>query len=237
VGPREKWDEEVRMTWPSVPVIVDSVKHEEGFEMTRCMFFAVEVEDLIVEGGSQFGDVPASLYLHAGSGVILGPAGQQRGFESVDEVNAIFDGIERIDGLTVGSGDVWVPNTAFGVTDRGPKRGDVFRLNVPLFRMCHRYQRDLISQEELEAQGLPEAVMPQIEVEGRETSVFSQWMHRQIDEVRKVHHSDARFAGKEKKPKPPRPPGKVKNAKRKKKGAKKKAARKRKLKGGRGRKP
>jgi len=168
----------------TVPVLIDDQKkHLPGFEMTRCVYLAIDYDGL--EADWFVGQPLASrILLSEFAGIITAP--EDGGlFTSGEQIDRIFDHLERQgerDAFTwvIEFEDLWIPNwlvkSAIGEQDN--PAGNVLRVGVELVRAALRFSREQISLDHyLEiCQGLEDPVS----ASPGETEVFKRWGTKEI---------------------------------------------------------
>lgn len=187
--PRARGTAASRLT---VPVQIDSVKWQEKFQRTRCVYYRIEFEDgLILEPGSVGGEQKTLLATWGSWAVLVGPGRPLSAtglFSSPELIDEALAYIEETEGLFVDLGYIWLPNELLGLRDQkdSARRGDVYRLSMPLFSQCHRYAMDRLAEQEwLEfCRSHADAVQPSSE----ETAAFRQWRRNQVARSRERYY-------------------------------------------------
>lgn len=124
-----------------IPVIVDDVKINESFPITRCMYFSIECDEPSPNWtlGLNQADIP--FYLLDLSGIIFKPMGEDQ-FLSPASIDGLFELIEGNESFFVDTNEVWFPNHIFS---RTPERGDVYRIPHGLFFLAMQFQRQSLA--------------------------------------------------------------------------------------------
>ncbi|MDX1565549.1 MAG: hypothetical protein R3236_09100 [Phycisphaeraceae bacterium] len=179
-----KFDSKADLT---VPVLVDDVKRDEGFAMTRCLYFSVESTDSTAEPwrlGLKGPDL--SLLMTDFGGVISRPKPKKELFETPGQVDRLFNRIEDGTSLVVETAHIWLPNdlpVQGGGLVAELRRGQVLRLGRDPFRLSHRFASQTMDPERFAEQMHQKA--QQIRLSPGETKVFADWGRRQFQEARK----------------------------------------------------
>ncbi len=175
-----------------VPVIVDEVKNLDQFQMTRCAYYIIEAPEppgpndhwsLEISG---LDDQPVPVALFGLGGLICRPSTDAARFESVRQIDSLFDAIELRAKLLVEIADLWLPNFLVDLARPSPRRGDVYRIGIDLFKMAHAYRAGRISAADFYLGCEPLAQT--IEFSESETEVFAQWAAAQMDAARRNQH-------------------------------------------------
>lgn len=185
-------DEGLRIEAPgeSVPVAVDAIRTVGGAEMARVTYFVVASE------------VPAPTWLVRPRlasefsvevlgliGVICGPGPGIPRFSRPDQIAALFEGVEASPELSVEVEDLWIP-LDWLARDHEPARGDVYRIQLPIFQAAYRFRTEELSQE---------GFVGGTQLEGsasyspEETAAFRAWAEARIDEARSIYPKDERL--------------------------------------------
>ena len=173
----------------TVPVLVDSVKHDEDFPFARCVYYTMEGEEPVeeTEWTTGFESIGVPYVLLGSSGLPFAPAADHALFDSAQRIEETVDRIERDGRFLLESNDLWVPNALLfpGGTPEGSARGQVFRLGHELFTRAYQHRHGSLSRERFLAlcQGLGGQVQPS----PAETTAFAQWTQRQVDAARRSY--------------------------------------------------
>ncbi len=170
--------------YPTVPIVVDSIKTTDGFNMTRGIYFSVENDDF--QEGWELSiaenDLPFIMYLL--SGIIVSPFGKQS-FTDPKDIDNLYEVIEGKSNLSIETNYVWIPNNLFC---RNHKRGSVYRVHWKLFYKALSYQNNTTDLDDFEYYcGIIENPVMYCSVE---TKIFSEWNKQQINNARKYYHSN-----------------------------------------------
>jgi hypothetical protein len=171
----------------SVPVSVDAVRTVGGTEMARVTYFVVASE------------VPAPTWLIRPRlasefsvevlglmGVICGPGPGIPRFSRPDQIAALFEEVEASPELSVELEDLWIPRDWLA-RDHQPARGDVYRIQLPLFQAAYRFRTEELSREGFVERTQWEGL---ISFSPEETDAFRAWADAQIDEARSIYPKD-----------------------------------------------
>jgi len=163
----------------TVPVFVDSVKRNEGFEMTRCSYFEVSAED--PQPGWRLGlqDGGVEFLLLGMSGIIMSPVGGGI-FQAPDQIDALYEALDRA-GLSIRTGSIFVPN-ALCPAHQVEFYGSVLRVDIKIFSMAYHHKSgDLAGADyEMRCRELPQSVT----LSPEETEVFRLWHINEVAALR-----------------------------------------------------
>ena len=165
----------------AVPVVVDAIKQQDDFSMTRCSYFCVQSETPLLPGTLRMYAPDGPVVMMNLTAVIVAPAADRNRFTSAGEFRDLFEYVEKDDELYIDTNDIWLPNSLFG--KRMPKRGGVYRVGAALFVQALRHRNEQISDSLYLAQtgGLQQELLFSEE----ETAALSQWSIIEIDLIRK----------------------------------------------------
>ncbi len=167
------------MIQEQVPIFVDSVKSADGLHLTRCSYFSIECTLPSNEWTLELSDGSIPFLLIGLSGIILSPINGSR-FESIEQVEELFDSIESREGLLVDSQELWVPTMVF---DRRPERGVVYRAPLKTFAQAIRYTSSSISLEEYFENVKELGEDGTVRFSEVETTVFKSWEESIIEDA------------------------------------------------------
>ncbi len=179
-------------TFVTVPIVVDSVKSIENYRVTRCSYFLVENSEPVFEWGFQVLGMGVDFVLiDQFSGVIASPMGNAQRFDTVAQLDELFDVVERTPGLHIETNDLWIPNEMLIRAGAEPERGNVFRVNGNLFRALYMLKEDVRTEQEL-INKLGSAVDDTVGVEYSqdETSSLKRWNEKEISLIRENYHGN-----------------------------------------------
>jgi hypothetical protein len=174
-------------TETTVPVLIDDRKSDlSGFEMTRCVYLAIDYDgveaDRLIEQ-----PVASHILLSEFAGIVTAP--EEGGlFTNREQIDRVFDQLERdtesgtFDWL-VEFEDIWIPNSLVEAAIGRPENpaGMVLRVSIDLVRAALRFSRDQISQQKyLEiCAALGEAVWDS----PTESEAFAEWGRAEIEQA------------------------------------------------------
>lgn len=164
-----------------VPVFVDDVKNLPGFEMARCAYFLIECEDPTPGLGLTLEDRSFPLLTVGLSAVVHRPIDGGL-FDSPEQIDALFDLIEREDALRVDSADIWLPNFLLRYGGQRQERAQAYRLGLPLFSAAYQHWDGRLSEESYieRCRDLAELCRPS----PAETEAFARWTSLQVERAR-----------------------------------------------------
>lgn len=186
------------MNEQTLPVLVDHFMSTEDFNRVRCVYYRVEAS-----GGpgawphSETGDTDSNLAAWSDWAILTGPdpsLSTSGLFDSPEVIDGTFGRLEKSGERFLDLAHIWLPAEMFdSVSREGPvKKGDVYRISVPLFTQCYRYATETASEEEwLEA---CRALATDLKPSPDETLAFRAWRKQEIAHARKLYHSKA-YAG------------------------------------------
>jgi hypothetical protein len=167
-----------------IPVMVDSIKKVEDFDMSRCTYFTIETDGPSPDWhlGTEGIDIPS--YLLGISGIIYKPLGDKDVFETPQSVDELFDLIESHPELYVDTNDIWLPNDLF--EGQPHERGHLYRVDPDLFKEAYAYRQDRIPKDQFIkfCKGMRGAVI----FSEVETEAFKGWQEGQIEVAKKKYH-------------------------------------------------
>lgn len=175
------------MRHSTVPVIIDSIKKDEGFPLTRCFYFCIETATPQSGWGLTTDWYRGPILLLGMSAIIVGPPSGAPSFASPDDFNElmkVLDGDEE--DFYLEQNAIWLPNISFG--DAGHDRGAVFRVGLDAFRHAYAYTEQHMDQELFMeyARSMREDVFFSEE----ETKAFAAWDQELLEDVRAEYHQN-----------------------------------------------
>ena len=172
----------------TVPIAIDSVKHIETYNMTRCTYFSIENSAPAPGWTLSLQDINIAFIMMDLSGVITSPPGASR-FDNPDHLDRLFEVVEQKEELYVDTNDIWIPNALFNRSGGKIQRGDVYRIGFDLFRVAFMLKEEARSDEEflrrMRHLNTPEVLEFSID----ETAALRDWNERQID-INKAYYHD-----------------------------------------------
>lgn len=178
-----------RMSTPCIPVLVDDVKTRDDFPFSRCIYFTIECDDRATDWVLRIQSMRIPFLMLGLSGIIYAPDATQPFFDTPDDIQRVFDTIEREEALYVDVADIWLPNS---VLTEEPKRGDVFRLGYGIFTSAYQFRQDMISRAEFD--GICREHRSMIAYSDRETAAFRVWVRKQIMRAKELYPKDPELA-------------------------------------------
>jgi hypothetical protein len=168
----------------NIPVIIDDVKDEGDFKMSRCTYFSVA--STLFSADQSFDLFKEKIpYLMVGvTGVISQPSEKSQLFDDPQKIAGFFDAIEEKADFYVDINDIWLPNYVFS---EEPKRGKVFRISLGLYKAAFRFQNEQITESEF-LDFCQQVNSPGVFSPG-ETEAFSVWGKQQIEGAREHYHT------------------------------------------------
>jgi len=180
---------ETQDTAAGVPVTVDAVKNNPGFCMTRCTYLTVESSGPTPGWILRLQDADIPFVMLGLSVVITSPPGGAACFDKPEQLDRLFDAVERKQELYVDTNDIWLPNTLFTGSGNEPQRGNVYRVGFDLFRVACLL-RDEINTDREFLDRLAEWDVPvKVEASDSETEALMQWNRGQIEINREHYHA------------------------------------------------
>lgn len=171
----------------NIPVIIDDVKDEGDFKMSRCTYFSIASTLLSFDQSFELLEEKIPYLMVGVTGVISQPSKKSPFFDNPKKITEFFDAVEEEKpDFYVDINDIWLPNFAFGETE--PKRGKVFRISPDLFRAAFRFQNEQITEEDF--LDICEKMNSQAQFSPKETEAFSVWGKLQIKGARDHYHTN-----------------------------------------------
>ena len=174
----------------SVPVLVDSIKHESGFEMTRCVYFSIESDIPTAGWQLRLGEEVEAAFLMLGfSGILYQPINGPGYFDAPEKIETLYAAIEESPDLYVDTNDVWLPNSLFITAHDGKMgyEGQVFRIAFELFISAWQYRNGQLEKDMFrDIGGLSDAGA--VRLSRVESEAFEKWRMGLIDETRERYY-------------------------------------------------
>jgi len=166
----------------TVPVIIDSVKMIDDFQMSRCVYFRAGWDDsppFAAWSGVRGGMLP----MWDQGALLVKPRRGDR-FRTVAAIHRLFSWCEE-NGMLLTQGHVWVPNRLLARSADRIQRGNVYRLPYVLFQRCKQMASGRNAQDRMlfEWEGDGPEFSPD------ETDAFAAWGEEQIHVARRRYHS------------------------------------------------
>lgn len=170
----------------SIPVIVDSVKNMDDFQMTRCSYFTVQSDDPSQGWALDLEKVRIPFLALSVSGVLWRPLEGDIYFDAAHKIAELFDAIEAIKNQYVDSDDLWLLNSLLQQTGPPTARGQVYRIEHRLFVVAHSFRNYKMTEESFftECNELAESVR----FSESETEAYSEWALNQVEIARSEYN-------------------------------------------------
>lgn len=162
----------------SVPIWIDDIKSFSDFKMTRFSYFVAEADKPIDDWMLVLGKTGIPVIIYGLTVAICQPSTSKGRFESVDDLEGLFDLIEDKSALSIETPDLWLPNELLE-SKRSPKRGDVYRIGQRLFTTALRFRTGRTTEKEFREECTEARDKPKYSA--KETRVFAKWNTMQID--------------------------------------------------------
>ena len=172
----------------SVPITIDDVKRLTKFEFTRCDYFTVECDMPSSGWMLELAEREIPLLMTGGSGIIFRPSPSELLFTSSNQIESLFDAIEKEPQLSVGTGDVWIPNELVEIIlskCQLEPRGVTFRIGYNLFIAAMEFRTDRIDRERFD--GLANELQNTLTFSMEEHTAFKAWREMQVDLARQEY--------------------------------------------------
>jgi hypothetical protein len=166
-----------------LPIIIDDQKNFDDFNMTRCSYYTIECEDPVGNWEMKLRERNIPCHLLGISGVIFKPIGEKRYFESPEDIDELFDSIER-DPYYIDSDYIWLPNLLL----KEAKRGQVYRITNDLLNKAIQFKDKRITINEFKS--YCKEYMESISPSEKETETFNKWEEYQIRKLIDLYHED-----------------------------------------------
>ena len=179
-----------------IPIIVDVEREIDDYRMIRCAYFTIQSDEPLPNWSLGIGNFSSPILLLNLEAILTGSPNNPDKFENVEDIESMYDFIERHDELFVDINDIWVPIEWFGKVD--VKQGMVFRIPEDRFSICWRLRNDRISIEEMfsdenvkeENIKLKLLQEPHVHFSDNETHVFNQWTKLQIEKSKERYNKN-----------------------------------------------
>ncbi|MGI9550802.1 MAG: hypothetical protein ACR2MT_06340 [Aurantibacter sp.] len=170
-----------------IPVVTDVERNIDEINMIRCSYYSVQSDIPIPNWTLNVLDDSTPMLLLNLEAILVGPVQNVDKFSSVEDIDLMYDFVEKNEGLFVDINDVWIPTNWFGIKEI--KQGLVYRISQENFSLCWKLRNDNISSEEFiyESKNIKE---PFISFSEEETSVFQKWTKKQIQESQEIYQGN-----------------------------------------------
>ncbi len=169
----------------NVPVIVDAIKNLDH-EITRCIYFTIDA--VLPESPSlvTIDSVNIPLLIIGLTGIICQPDHNNTLFENPDQIDSLFNRIEDMEGTIVSVSDIIFPTSILKINEKGPRRGDVYRVGHKLMYLSYLFQTERIEYKDYFIEC--EEHQQQVKSSPLETRTFRTWSKLQIDRSIENYH-------------------------------------------------
>ncbi|MBN2132588.1 MAG: hypothetical protein JW741_24010 [Sedimentisphaerales bacterium] len=172
----------------SVPITIDDLKQLRDFKFTRCDYFTVECDMPSLGWTFELEGRQIPLFMAGGSGIIFRPSPDEARFTSPDQIEKLFHAIEEDPELSVGTGDVWIPNELVEPIlsqHELPPRGVTFRIGCAFFIAAMQFRTGRIGQTSFEK--LARQSREAVTFSADEHEAFKAWRGMQVELARQQY--------------------------------------------------
>jgi hypothetical protein len=170
----------------SIPVFFDDRKAEAALTMIRCTYFSIESDGPSDAWCLELKQRRIPFLLLGLSGVITAPSRRRSFFDTPASIDGLFETIEASPDLFIDINDVWLPSGLF--EDRPAARGDVYRIDAPLFLKAQGFRAGRLTPASFDAINAgPSGSLRFSEIE---TRVFRDWSLSHIAAARAKYNAD-----------------------------------------------
>ena len=127
------------METTSIPVMVDDRKDVGEFKMTRATYFYIEAVEPSPGIPIDHNNLGIPVLTLEFSGVLHKPTDMEEHFETPEQIEKLFQAVERHESLYIDSDNIWIPNKLF---NKPPERGHIYRVPFDLFIKLYSLCRD-----------------------------------------------------------------------------------------------
>ncbi|MFH1673542.1 MAG: hypothetical protein ABIF87_09000 [Pseudomonadota bacterium] len=171
----------------SIPMWIDDVKKIGHFKMTRLSYFVAEADEPIDDWVLMLGKTDVPVIIYGLTAAICQPSRSKERFESVDDLEMLFDRVEAKGALSIETPDLWLPNELLGLKPP-PKRGNVYRVGQKLFTAALRFRTSRTNEQEFREECMKARTKPRFSP--KETEVFAAWNVMQVDLARTSYEAN-----------------------------------------------
>ena len=171
----------------TVPVVVDSIKRRDDFQMVRCNYLTVQCDAPSSDWQLSLGGEPSSFLMLGLIGIIRQPFGGDH-FDSPESIEATLDRFEERNELFVDVDDLWIPEFVLRHAANDFQLGDVFRIGEDLFSAAFRYREGQLEQDAFIEAG--EQYISQAALSEMESEAFRAWHWQQVDAARLHYYAN-----------------------------------------------
>ncbi len=171
----------------SIPVVTDVERNIDGIKMIRCSYYSIQSDTPLPNLNISGLGLSSSMFLLNLEAILVGPAQDVEKFNTVEDIDSMYEFVEEQEGLFVDINDIWIPSSWFDLPKL--KQGLVFRISQEKFTLCWQLRNDIISSEEFitETKYIKD---PTISFSEEETSVFQQWTKNQILQSQEIYQGN-----------------------------------------------
>ncbi len=176
----------------SVPVVVDSVKRDPAFPMTRCNYLTIQCDEPADGWTIAFEGEPLPFLMLGLTGIITSPFDGDT-FEDPSQLDDLFARVERNETLYVDVDDIWLPNDLLATEPHTSLPGSVIRLGIEPFRLAYRYRDGRLGDDAFRtgiARYREEARFSAVE-----TETLKAWHWGQIEHARSLYYARKKLGG------------------------------------------
>lgn len=176
------------MEGESIPVMVDDRKDVGEFKMTRTAYFYIEALEPSPDIPIDHRNLGIPVLPLEFSGVICKPTDTEKHFERPDQIEELYQAVERHKWLYVDSDNIWIPNKLFNKT---PVRGEIYRVPFNVFIRLYSLCRD---DATLAASITRFADKDNLVIYSEiETIAFTEWANGIVENVRAAYPKNERL--------------------------------------------
>lgn len=177
----------LRQETSKIPIVTDVIRLIDGIQMVRCSYYSIQSDSPIDQWSNSLLKTNRRILLLSLEAIITGPIEYASRFDTVAELESVYDFADMNEGLFIDINDIWVPHSWFGRSE--VNQGLVFRIAPTDFVACWQMRHDKISTEAFSKfiENRREAF---IEFSEQETIVFEAWTKKQIEQSRDIYKSN-----------------------------------------------
>lgn len=169
----------------TIPVMIDDIKDQLGFQMSRCTYLSIASNapspEIALDPRINLPSILVGF-----TSVICRPSNRSLLFDDTRKISGLFERVESSPGLYVDINDLWLPNFLFDDLNR--KRSSVYRIDVDLFRLAFGFQNERIADKDFLDRCRELSLTA--EFSPKETAAFSKWSRQQIEHARKYYKAN-----------------------------------------------
>jgi len=165
-----------------IPVMVDDLKDIGEFQMTRVTYFYIEALEAPPDIPIDHRSLGIPVLPLEFSGVLHKPIARHDYFETPEQIEELFQAVERYESLYIDSDNIWIPNKLFSKT---PARGEVYRVPFNVFVKLYSLCRDDASLDAGIARFDEKEKL--VVFSAVETAAFAQWTDGIIENVQAAY--------------------------------------------------